>query len=981
MAIAYKWKITDNFVAYITDEKGGSPFIYDNRTKAKRIYYESPSQTEEMDVNGIPNDTAVEVSTNKMSADNYVTALGQLKEMVAEFDFELDDSSQTLNEKKTYYWPKDEYNRTVLDTEPNLKIIDASGVPSFNATIVGTDSTKKVKLDLNLPKGYDGYYTYMTPPNLSFIREDILTEGATGGLLSGSTEIFLYRGVHKLDIYSITLKSQTNPEDTITVELNEDGNGSVTVIPQIRENATRQATKGVRGIVTTTTTPTPTTTVPPQKSDLDDRKVIITVTYRYRERKSTEWIYYDIDTVLRYNILTLDITKQFVDGNSASLILNERHRFMLDMQSLADDIIEQFEITAAGMTSLVTNFNNTIGSRCEIAAGKAGKEVWDSANGLYASFIDDVNSKTISLTNEVAGTKQTLTRTADSTTETLINEFEQTQTQIKRTAQGSKKKMTDWAEAAEAEIMVTSSSYERKYKKLSGECATYFAVTKQGLKNQAFWDDYVAEFHVYGDEVLSVVSSVTDSYSKISVTADKIDRVVGDLSGMSIMETSLSGISLGVRQNLNYINGELEKWNGITVEDDVIKVTGDQVNFEGETTINSGFSIDMNGTATIKNGTIQGTYQVEYEDVTHKRLYVSNSVHIYDIIYDGPSGNSLNYLAVPERMKLIDDKKGDTGGYTKLLMDKENKFSYPYRVLTYTPSTFEKGDIDKSNSGYYFDYSSRTYYTTQQYSTLTNQEVKDRCISIEDKLFDGYTWVTNYDHNYTVFPIRQKDSLNYIFDAKQRGVGHDTEWVNIYLPIDSEYIGSKISIVINNEGADSPINIKLIPGRTANYGTYVTDETDSTQYVNYYYAYNIEPKYLTAYYYPLKPFEKEPQARYIYTPQIERGQADYILLSGFSGTIELKGVNVTTANKTEISDLISQNFGAMSFSATTESYVYLKKKNGDLFITNSGTSYETTPAPISTWLLSNLIRTDGQIILHLADGTVKTIPNNEPETV
>ena len=788
MAIAYKWKIDNNTTAYISDENGGLPFIYSNLSGNTR---QKVTQQHPEACAGMPSDKAIEIATNNITEEAYSTRFRLLQNLLEQhYGYELLDGDNYNT--GVYYWPENDYNKTALDVNPDFKIVDAEEPPSLTASLYGTDSTKKIKLDIEFPAGYDGFSCYLSPDSLSFVREDIINERGT---TSATTEVMLFRGTTKIEPYSIEIE-QSEEDDEITL------NGSViTIKPHITvipPNLTK-AVYDLRGVTdsddnytttkgpqTTTTTAAPidttTTTRTRKKNEISDRKIWVYVTYRWREYGSNEFMYFNTKLLLRYNILTYDLIEASKNGD----INTDNYD--------AKDGFEKWVRDLSGKTETFYKINAS-----EFAVGARNRE-----NKASSSIIVTASGININLTNEISGTSYNLWARAGELDEEFVNALTNNKNRVRTGSSGRLRTITDDLNKEKGTFENNAANNVRTYnsevtgavaqvRESLGGIVQIMSGYSSGLTSlytlldsgvAAFVEDdikgYASAFVFDAEKMLMAVSSVTGSYSGVKATADQVSSVAKSATAAASLIQGADEVCLEAEGEIRNLYNEVEHQKSQIVQrSGEIRISSNEIKLEGETTFNDGFTILKDGTAIIKNGYLHGYSQCVVKDITNERLFANCDT---DITYSYMNNDSLSAITVSGFT--ISDFTGRTGG----IDDVVRHFGDRIYEIPMCLELAKYGEVDGTK---------QTPLYLDEYHTIYAGE----------------------NTKYSVYTINKKTPTSLLLDAKKLKIETDDS-VQIYLPIDPEYVGTTIKIIVNNIGAEHNIFPEITVGYTNNYGVY-----------------------------------------------------------------------------------------------------------------------------------------------------------------
>lgn len=788
MAIAYKWKIDNNTTAYITDEKGGSPFVYCNLSGNTR---QTSSESVRSACVGMPSDKAIEIATNNFDEDSYSANFAALRSLLEHYyGYELLEGDNYNT--GVYYWPENDYNKTALDVQPDFKVVGAEEPPKLSAELYGTDSTKKIKLDIELPAGYDGFTCYLSPDNLSFVREDIINGIGT---LSASTEVMLFRGTEKLEPYSLEVE-QSYEDDEITIS-----GSTITIKPHVTVTPpnSNRAVYDLRGVSfdetntttidapqTSTTTVGPvdttTTTRPRKKIELSDRKIWVTVTYRWREYGSNEFMYFNTKLLLRYNILTYDLIEASKNGDLNTDNYDTKDGFEKWVSNRDKTMKTHYSIQAGRFEAKAINTEREASSQIVATADEIGAhlideinetsaDVWITANGLKRKFENVREAKTnkieqgaygreTEITDGLRGIRATFTDNAAQKVQTYQDEVNRGTAQVTESLGG---------------IVQVMSGYT------SGLTSLY-ALLNSGVETFVKDDisGYASAFVFDAGKMLMVVSSVTGSYNGIKATATEIDTVAESADAAARIIQEADSICMSAEGTIANMYGDLErKKSEIVQRSGVINISSNEIKLEGETTFNSGFTILEDGSAIIDNGYLHGYSQCLVKDITNERIFVNCDTNItYPYMNNGDlSAITVSGFEVGEFVNLT----GGTTGVTDYFGDRVYEIPMCLGLAKY-------GEVD--------DNKQTPLYLDEFHAIYASENTK-----------------------YSIYTINKKTPTSLLLDAKKLRTGTDDR-VQIFLPIDPEYVGTTIKIIVNNVGAENNIFPEITVGYTNNYGIY-----------------------------------------------------------------------------------------------------------------------------------------------------------------
>ena len=797
MAIAYKWRIDNNRTAYITDENGGEPFVYSNlsgytRQKASQIGSESCI--------GMPLDKTIEIAVNSLDESAYkrnFKALRNLLRLYYQYDLAESDTYNT----EAYYWPENEYNKTGLDVSPNLEIVDAEDAPSLTAELYGTDSTKKIKLDIKIPAGYDGFSCYLSPDSLSFVREDIINGHDA---ISASTEIMLFRGTKKLDPYSIRVE-QSYTDDNITISGN-----TIIIKPHIEvipSNNTRavyslrtvagsvEGGNNGEGVNTTTRPPQTTTTSTPdpidtttstrerEKIELSDRKIWVYVTYRWREYGSNEFRYFNTKLLLRYNILTYDLQEASNRGSLNSENFDTKDRFEKWVRDLSGQTVTYFGVCASAFTIAAIDAVSSASTAIRVLAERIRLEQEQNISGLSHSLYIKADELKEEFTNKEKEQRHLIETTAYGQKELLENKLSGLSSEFETFAGIEVKTFQDKVNSGTTQVR---EGLDGIVQIMSGYCSgltSQFELLKSGVAGFVTDDfkDYSSQFVFEADKMLLAVSSVTGTYNGLIKTAEEIEQLSKKEGQIASILQTASAICYSAEGDIANLNGEVErKKSSIEQRAGEIKIKSGEIKLEGKTTFNNGFTILDDGTAVIDNGFLHGYSQGIVKDITNERLFVNCNTNIVYSYNNGKDTIEVSGFTVNDFTKL-------TGGVSGV---EEHFGDRIYEI----PMCLEMAKY--GNSGH-------TSGQTPLY------------------LDEGHAIYASSGIQYSVYTINKKSPTNLLLDARKLKEDKKDR-VQIFLPIDDFYVGSKIKIIVNNIGGEGRKAIfpEITVGYTNNYGVY-----------------------------------------------------------------------------------------------------------------------------------------------------------------
>lgn len=804
MAIAYKWRIDNNRTAYITDENGGEPFVYSNLSGDTR---HKASQIGSEGCIGMPLDKSIEIAVNNFDESAYSRNFKILQNLLGQY-YQYDLAESDTYNTEAYYWPENEYNKTTLDVSPNLEIVDAEDAPSLTAELYGTDSTKKIKLNIKIPAGYDGFSCYLSPDSLSFVREDIINGHDA---ISASTEVMLFRGTEKLDPYSIEVE-QSYADDDITIS----GNTiiikpHVEVIPPNNTRAVyslRSAVGSVEsdnndgGTDTTTTTrpPQTTTTSTPdpidtttstrarEKIELSDRKIWVYVTYRWREYGSNEFRYFNTKLLLRYNILTYDLQEASNRGSLNSENYDTKDRFEKWVRDLSGQTATYFGACASAFTIAATDAVSSASTAIRVSAREIrinqeqsisgiSHNLYVGADVLMENFIDTKNKLTTEIETTATGKREEFKEGLNS----LSSIFESF-------AGGEVNTFRDKVNGGTAQVREGLGGIVQT---MSGYClglTSQYELLRSGVAGFVTDDfkKYSSQFVFNANEMLLAVSSVTGTYNGIEETAQHINQVSTSQTQTAQILQSADAICYSVEEDIINLNGEVErKKSSIEQRAGEIKIKSDEIKLEGKTTFNNGFTILDDGMAVIDNGFLHGYSQDIVKDITNERLFVNCNTNIVYSYNEGKDTIEVSGFTV-------DDFTGLTGGITGVTTHFGDRI---YEI----PMCLEVAKY--GNSGH-------TSGQTPLY------------------LDEGHAIYASSGVQYSVYTINKKSPTNLLLDVRKLEENKKVDRVQIFLPIDDVYVGTKIKIIVNNIGGEDGRAIfpEITVGYTNNYGIYWNDD-------------------------------------------------------------------------------------------------------------------------------------------------------------
>ena len=305
------------------------------------------------------------------------------------------------------------------------------------------------------------------------------------------------------------------------------------------------------------------------------------------------------------------------------------------------------------------------------------------------------------------------------------------------------------------EINITQGLEENIYTEMPEETKTDY--TKADKNDRKINQTYLI-VDKQGQQIESVVTNLDENYSTTTEMKSAINQKADE-------------INIEVAKKV----GKSEVISSINLSNEQIKIKSNKLALEGYTTINQGFSVDLNGKATMKNATINGG-NIELidtnDDEETPKLMIYNENQIVNVKTD---------LAVGVNMSGV-----------KLNMDFPNKFSATETspsVAFYNLVTFQNGSI-RYNYGYQYSEYITIYFHNDDGDTILYQGngVEDAQINLTEFTLPASVGnITNLDDTYKDI-TNNKSLIKHIFYYNQQ-IGDRTEYRSdgIYVKTGNDY--------------------------------------------------------------------------------------------------------------------------------------------------------------------------------------------------
>jgi len=214
------------------------------------------------------------------------------------------------------------------------------------------------------------------------------------------------------------------------------------------------------------------------------------------------------------------------------------------------------------------------------------------------TYSDNVNSVQKSIV-QLKGKMNILTRTAEETRSQLIDLDKELSSQILQTAEEISAEVKR-AKEAEASLSIRADEISLSVSNLDSNLSsritqTAESITSEVSRAQSAESSLSSRITQNADSITAEVSRAQSAESSLSLRVDGIS-----LSVTNLEESVQSDIEvLAGEINLRTTQGQVSSMISVALED--ITISASQINLEGYTTINGGFSVDSSGSVTISS--------------------------------------------------------------------------------------------------------------------------------------------------------------------------------------------------------------------------------------------------------------------------------------------------------------------------------------------------------------------------------------------